>query len=61
MAHVTLTWLGTVGDNRHIDVMLTGRLGRLGSTPGLFVGIGFCEMRDLLMVAKTFTAGMKVD
>ena len=36
-------WLGTVGDILHMLVILTGRLGRLGSTPGLLVGMGFCK------------------
>ena len=40
VAHDTLTWLGFVGEMRQRDVILTGRLGRLGSTPGLLVGIG---------------------
>lgn len=33
--------LATVGDNLTFVVMLTGRGGRFGSTPGLFVGMGF--------------------
>ena len=33
-------WLETVGERRQMCVMLTGRLGRFGSTPCLFVGIG---------------------
>ena len=41
VAHDTLTWLGVVGEILQSDVMLTGRPGRFGSTPGLFVGIGF--------------------
>lgn len=56
---MTLTWLGTVGDNRHIDVMLTGRLGRLGSTPGLFVGIGFGSCA-IFSFTRTHTLGGKL-
>lgn len=45
-AQEMLIWLETVGDNRHIEVMLTGRLGRLGSMPGLLVGMGFCWLKE---------------
>jgi hypothetical protein len=34
-------WLATVGLSFTIVVMFTGRGGRFGSTPGLFVGMGF--------------------
>ena len=44
-AHEMLTWFGTVGEMRHSCVMLTGRLGRFGSTPGLLVGIGFYDVK----------------
>ena len=33
VAHLTLTWLGRMGDNLHWLVMFTGLGGRLGSTP----------------------------
>ena len=46
--HVTLIWLATVGDNLQSEVMLTGLGGRLGSTPGLLVGIGFGKVTSLL-------------
>lgn len=39
--HDTLILFATVGDNLTFVVMLTGRGGRFGSTPGLFVGMGF--------------------
>jgi len=32
-----------VGDKRQNDVMSTGLPGRLGSTPCLLVGMGFCK------------------
>jgi len=35
--------LVTVGDSFTLEVTLTGRGGRLGSTFGLFVGMTFCE------------------
>jgi len=35
--------LATVGEILTCGVILTGLGGRLGSTPGLFVAIGFCE------------------
>ena len=47
MAQETETWLGLVGEIRHRDVMFTGRLGRFGSTPGLFVGIGFYKLNNI--------------
>lgn len=37
----------TVGDNFTFVVTLTGRGGRFGSTPGLFVGIGFWNESNL--------------
>lgn len=39
--HDTFMLLATVGDSFTFVVMLTGRGGRFGSTPGLFVGMGF--------------------
>jgi len=42
-AHVTVMVLTQVDDRRQRRVMSTGRFGRFGSTPGLFVGITFCH------------------
>lgn len=42
-AHDTTIRLATVGLKRTKCDTLTGRGGLLGSTPGLFVGIGFCK------------------
>ena len=51
-AQEILIWFAIVGDIRHIDVILTGRLGRLGSTPGLLVGMGFCIQRSHRFVCQ---------
>lgn len=40
-AHETVTVLAIDGFNFIRGVMLTGRGGLFGSTPGLFVGMGF--------------------
>ena len=40
-AHFTPTVFGSIGDNLQCGVIFTGFGGRFGSTPGLFVGIGF--------------------
>jgi hypothetical protein len=40
-AHLMLTLLGRMGASLQLLVMLTGLGGRLGSTPGLLVGMGF--------------------
>lgn len=39
--HDTFILFATVGDSLTLVVMFTGRGGRFGSTPGLFVGMGF--------------------
>lgn len=52
--HVTFMLLATVGDNFTFEVMLTGRGGRFGSTPGLFVGIGFYIWTDLQIKIISF-------
>jgi hypothetical protein len=36
----------TVGEILTCGVMLTGRGGLFGSTPGLFVAIGFCNRNE---------------
>lgn len=54
----TLILFITVGDNLTFDVTLTGRGGRFGSTPGLFVGIGLGNAHALLFTL-TLTFGGK--
>jgi len=41
--HETTMLFTTEADKSHNCVMLTGRPGRFGSAPGLFVGITFCH------------------
>lgn len=46
-------WLATVGDSFTLVVMLTGRGGRFGSMPGLFVGIGFWIAKEILVFLRS--------
>lgn len=43
--HDTFILFATVGDNLTFVVILTGRGGLFGSTPGLFVGMGFYDWK----------------
>jgi hypothetical protein len=55
-AHLMLTVLGRIGVSLQGLVMLTGLGGRLGSTPGLFVGIGLGSWTSFPLTA-TLTFG----
>lgn len=49
-----------MGDNLHNEVMSTGRPGRLGSTPGFDVGIGFCNKPNSTLNAGFFKSALKL-
>ena len=51
-AHDTLIWFGEVAVNLQRAVTFIGRGGRLGSAPGLFVGIGLGRGHSLLFTWK---------
>merc|ERR1719154_495481 len=57
LAHLMFTILGFIGDNLHSDVILMGLGGRLGSTFGLFVGIGFGNWHILLLTVTQMLGG----
>lgn len=54
---VTEMWLETVGESRHMETMLIGRLGRLGSTPGLLVGMGLGSGHTLELILTHMLGG----
>ena len=60
-AHFTLILLGKMGLSLHKWVMLTGRGGLLGSTPGLLVGIGFGRVAILPLIATQTLGGNSSD
>ena len=54
--HDTMMLFTTDADKWHKFVMLTGRPGRFGSAPGLFVGITFCHTQQKSTIIWSFTA-----